>query len=60
MLVNDDLDAFTDFASMFGRRVADSENATANALVNTANGDGPTMTTSAAADFGTVTGLAEP
>ena len=34
MLVNDDLGAFTDFASMIGRRVADFENATAYALVN--------------------------
>ena len=45
MLVNDDLGAFTDFASMIGRRVADFENATAYALVNTANGDGPTLAT---------------
>jgi hypothetical protein len=34
MLVNDDLGAFTDFAAMIGRRVADFENATAYALVN--------------------------
>ena len=53
MLVNDDLGAFTDFASMIGRRVADFENATAYALVNSANGDGPTLTTGAAAVFGT-------
>jgi hypothetical protein len=53
MLVNDDLGAFTDFASMIGRRVADFENATAYALVNTASGDGPTLTTGAAAVFGT-------
>jgi len=45
MLVNDDLGAFTDFAAMIGRRVADFENATAYALVNTANGDGPTLAT---------------
>jgi len=43
MLVNDDLGAFTDFASMIGRRVADFENATAYALLNSANGDGPTL-----------------
>ncbi len=53
MLVNDDHGAFTDFASMIGRRVADFENATANALVNSAAGDGPTLTTGAAAVFGT-------
>ncbi|MDT8354831.1 Phage Head Protease [Roseomonas mucosa] len=53
MLVNDDLGAFTDFASMIGRRVADFENATAYALVNSANGDGPTLTTGTAAVFGT-------
>ena len=49
MLVNDDLGAFTDFAAMIGRRVADFENATAYALVNLANGDGPTLTTGARA-----------
>ena len=53
MLVNDDLGAFTDFASMIGRRVADFENATAYALVNSASGDGPTLITGAAAVFGT-------
>jgi len=53
MLVNDDLGAFTDFASMIGRRVADFENATAYALVNSAAGDGPTLITGAAAVFGT-------
>jgi hypothetical protein len=53
MLVNDDLGAFTDFASMIGRRVADFENATAYALVNSAGGDGPTLTTGAATVFGT-------
>ena len=53
MLVNDDLGAFTDFASMIGRRVADFENATAYQLLNAANGDGPTLTTGAAAVFGT-------
>jgi hypothetical protein len=53
MLVNDDLGAFTDFAAMIGRRVADFENATAYALLNTASGDGPTLTTGAAAVFGT-------
>lgn len=53
MLVNDDLGAFTDFASMIGRRVADFENATAYALLNTANGDGPTLVTGSAAVFGT-------
>ncbi|TCZ63952.1 prohead protease/major capsid protein fusion protein [Roseicella aquatilis] len=53
MLVNDDLGAFTDFASMIGRRVADFENATAYALVNSANGDGPTLVTGAAPVFAT-------
>jgi len=53
MLVNDDLGAFTDFASMIGRRVADFENATAYGLLNSANGDGPTLTTGNAAVFGT-------
>ena len=53
MLVNDDLGAFTDFASMIGRRVADFENATAYALLNSASGDGPTLTTGSAAVFGT-------
>ncbi|MDO9499123.1 prohead protease/major capsid protein fusion protein [Falsiroseomonas sp.] len=53
MLVNDDLGGFTDFASMIGRRVADFENATAYALVNSANGDGPTLITGNAAVFGT-------
>jgi hypothetical protein len=53
MLVNDDLGAFTDFAAAIGRRVADFENATAYALVNQANGDGPTLTSGPAAVFGT-------
>lgn len=53
MLVNDDLGAFTDFASMIGRRVADFENATAYGLLNSASGDGPTLTTGNAAVFGT-------
>jgi len=53
MLVNDDLGAFTDFAAAIGRRVADFENATAYGLVNSGNGDGPTLTTGAAAVFGT-------
>ncbi|HEV7266154.1 MAG TPA: prohead protease/major capsid protein fusion protein [Falsiroseomonas sp.] len=53
MLVNDDLGAFTDFAAMIGRRVADFENATAYALLNLANGDGPTLTTGAAPVFAT-------
>jgi hypothetical protein len=53
MLVNDDLGAFTDFAAMIGRRVADFENATAYGLLNTANGAGPTLTTGAAAVFAT-------
>jgi hypothetical protein len=52
-LINDDLGAFTDFGAMIGRRVADFENALAFALVNTANGDGPTLTTGGAAVFGT-------
>ena len=53
MLVNDDLGAFTDFAAMIGRRVADFENATAYGLLNSASGDGPTLATGNAAVFGT-------
>jgi hypothetical protein len=53
MLVNDDLGAFADFAAAIGRRVADFENATAYGLLNSANGDGPTLTTGNAAVFGT-------
>ena len=53
MLVNDDLGAFTEFAAMIGRRVADFENATAYGLVNTASGSGPTLTTGNAAVFAT-------
>ncbi|WP_019015883.1 prohead protease/major capsid protein fusion protein [Elioraea tepidiphila] len=53
MLVNDDLGAFTDFAAAIGRRVADFENATAYGLLNSANGDGPTLTTGNTAVFGT-------
>jgi hypothetical protein len=53
MLVNDDLGAFTDFAAAIGRRVADFENATAYGLLNSAAGDGPTLTTGSAAVFGT-------
>lgn len=52
-LINDDLGAFTDFGAMIGRRVADYENSLAYALVNTASGDGPTLTTGSAAVFGT-------
>ncbi|WP_270933378.1 prohead protease/major capsid protein fusion protein [Falsiroseomonas oryzae] len=58
MLVNDDLGAFTDFAAMIGRRVADFENATAYALINLANGDGPTLTTGNAPVFATAAGRA--
>jgi len=53
MLVNDDLGAFTDFASMIGRRVAEFENATAYNLLNSANGDGPTLATGSAPVFAT-------
>lgn len=53
MLVNDDLGAFTDFAAAIGRRVADFENATAYALLNSASGDGPTLATGAAPVFAT-------
>ena len=53
MLVNDDLGAFTDFAAMIGRRVADFENATAYALLNTASGAGPTLTTGSTTVFAT-------
>jgi hypothetical protein len=53
MLVNDDLGAFTDFAAMIGRRVADFENATAYGLMNLANGDGPTLLTGSAPVFAT-------
>jgi hypothetical protein len=38
---------------MIGRRVADFENATAYALMNTANGSGPTLVTGNAAVFAT-------
>ncbi|MBW6401978.1 terminase [Roseomonas sp. HJA6] len=53
MLVNDDLGAFTDFAAAIGRRVAEFENATAYQLVNSANGEGPTLTTGSAPVFAT-------
>jgi hypothetical protein len=53
MLVNDDLGAFTDFAAMIGRRVADFENATAYGLMKTANGSGPTLSTGNAPVFAT-------
>jgi hypothetical protein len=53
MLVNDDLGAFTDFAAAIGRRVAEFENATAYNLLNSANGDGPTLTTGSASVFAT-------
>ncbi|PWS36223.1 terminase [Falsiroseomonas bella] len=53
MLVNDDLGAFTDFAAAIGRRVAEFENATAYQLVNSANGDGPMLTTGGAPVFAT-------
>lgn len=52
-MVNDDLGAFTDFGAMIGMRVADYENALAFALVNTASGDGPTLSTATGAVFGT-------
>ncbi len=58
MLVNDDLGAFTDFAAMIGRRVADFENATAYQLMNLANGDGPTLLTGNAPVFSTATARA--
>lgn len=51
MLVNDDLGAFTDFGTMIGRRIADWENATAYGVMNTASGDGPTLTEGSAAVF---------
>lgn len=53
MLINDDLGAFLDMASMVGPRIADYENATAYALLNTANGDGPTLSEGSAAVFTT-------
>ncbi len=53
MLVNDDLGAFTDFAASIGRRVAEFENATAYNLLNSANGDGPTLATGSAPVFAT-------
>ena len=56
MLVNDDLGAFSDFGTMIGRRIADWENATAYAVVNTASGDGPTLSEGNAAVFGTAAG----
>ena len=55
MLVNDDLGAFTDFAAAIGRRVAEFENATAYNLLNSANGDGPTLATGSAPVFSTAT-----
>lgn len=58
MLVNDDLGAFTDFAAAIGRRVAEFENATAYQLLNSGNGDGPTLTTGNATVFGTGAGRA--
>jgi hypothetical protein len=58
MLVNDDLGAFTDFAAAIGRRVAEFENATAYNLLNSANGDGPTLTTGSAPVFATGTARA--
>ena len=53
MLVNDDLGAFTDFAAMIGRRIADFENATAYAVLLQNNGDGPLLTTGNARVFST-------
>jgi hypothetical protein len=53
MLANDDLGAFTDFAAAIGRRVAEFENATAYNLLNSANGDGPTLATGNAPVFST-------
>jgi ATP-dependent protease ClpP protease subunit len=53
MLINDDLGAFADFGTMIGRRVADYENALAFALVNTASGAGPTLSTGSLAVFST-------
>ncbi|WP_272876920.1 prohead protease/major capsid protein fusion protein [Neoroseomonas terrae] len=53
MLVNDDLGAFTDFAAAIGRRVAEFENATAYNLLNSATGDGPTLSTGSATVFAT-------
>ncbi|MFL1462468.1 prohead protease/major capsid protein fusion protein [Roseococcus sp. DSY-14] len=58
MLVNDDLGAFTDFAAAIGRRVAEFENATAYQLLNSGNGDGPTLTSGNATVFGTGAGRA--
>ncbi len=53
MLVNDDLGAFTDFAAMIGRRVADFENATAYGLLGLASGAGPTLVSGATTVFAT-------
>lgn len=52
-LVNDDLGAFGEWGSMIGLRVADFENATAYAVVNTASGAGPTLATDSTAVFAT-------
>ncbi|WP_424138659.1 prohead protease/major capsid protein fusion protein [Roseomonas chloroacetimidivorans] len=52
MLVNDDLGAFTDFAAMIGRRVADFENMEAYRLINTDSGNGPALSANGAV-FGT-------
>lgn len=56
VLINDDLSAFGDFASMIGRRVVDFESRTFYAVVNTASGAGPTLTTGNAAVFATAAG----
>ncbi|MCX7644080.1 MAG: hypothetical protein N2Z62_02140 [Rhodobacteraceae bacterium] len=53
MLVNDALGAFTDSAAAIGRRVAEFENATAYNLLNSSNGDGPTLATGNAPVFAT-------
>lgn len=53
VLINDDLGAFTDFASMIGRRVADFENFTAYSLLNLNAGEGPTLVQGAANVFTT-------
>ena len=53
MLVNDDLGAFTDFASMIGQRISAQENALAYAVINTASGAGPTLEEGAEAVFTT-------
>lgn len=53
MLINDELGAFGEWFPSIGRRVANTEEVIAYALVNTASGDGPTLVEGSAAVFTT-------